>query len=122
MRCYHGVIGTFLPAAILGLLARTALPAEEVAFATGPQGFYRDRGFDVSARGDIYVLHHGKHRVAGECFVTRFGPDGKVVKKGLVEITGPSVGGIQLDRQGNIYVGVAVELAAQKEVQCATED
>ena len=41
--------------------------------------------------------------------VSQVGPDGKTLRKGLITITGPSAGGLRVDRQGNVYVGVAVK-------------
>ena len=33
---------------------------------------------------------------------------GKTLRKGFIRIAGPSAGGLRVDRQGNVYVGVAV--------------
>ena len=75
-----------------------------------PQGFMHSRGLDAAPDGGFYVLHHRDFRSWNNGRVSRVGPDGRVVQENIIE-TDVAVGGVRVDRSGNIYVGVHVKPA-----------
>jgi hypothetical protein len=76
------------------------------------QGFMHARGLAAARDGSFYVLHHTTHRNFRNGRVSHVGPDGKVVRSEIVKTDVP-VGGIRVDRRGNIYVGVHLKPAGK---------
>ena len=69
------------------------------------------RGIAVGPDGKIYVLRNIVRHVAGRVDV--FGPDGKLVKEGLIDGLDRGACGLGVDPAGNIYVAVNIKPKGQ---------
>ncbi|MGB2824289.1 MAG: hypothetical protein WBF17_25165, partial [Phycisphaerae bacterium] len=84
----------------------------EVAKLYGGHG-NSNRGHCVAPDGSVYFVHHyhghGNHQVC----VSQVSPDGKIKRYQFIDNPYTSGSGIRVDREGNVYVGLAVMPADQ---------
>ncbi len=68
-------------------------------------------GFTVAPNGDIYVFQGGSRMIGSEDYgqINIYGPDGAPKKQAVVRACAGGSSGIQVDRQGNIYIGESVK-------------
>jgi len=75
-------------------------------------GHHRPAGMFVTEAGRIYVAafpgYRGRDQKEKGLNVYVIGPDGRIENERLCFIKGATVGGLAVDRQGNIYVGVQI--------------
>ncbi|KPJ69713.1 MAG: hypothetical protein AMS14_11320 [Planctomycetes bacterium DG_20] len=84
-------------------------PALETHVLDGlPQGFIHARGHCAGPDGGFYILHHPDHRDYLKGEVAHVAADGRIQRRGVVRIEAP-VGGVKVDRHGNIYVGAMIK-------------
>jgi hypothetical protein len=62
--------------------------------------------------GNVYIAHRaegkGQARDKDVVLVSVIGPDGKMKKRGLIRVQGARLGGLAVDRAGNVYLGAQV--------------
>jgi len=69
--------------------------------------------FDVGPDGKIYVIGRVDQRKVKKCHLDMYGADGKLLKKGLVEMT-DSPGCVRADHAGGLYVADSLRPAAKE--------
>jgi len=85
----------------------------QVPFATTEtnviEGFWhghtRGAGMFIDQKGTIYIPASVENRKLEHMKVKAIGPDGKVRNDALMEVQHARIGGIAVDRQGNVYLG-----------------
>ncbi|MFP4055700.1 MAG: hypothetical protein ACLF0G_02390 [Candidatus Brocadiia bacterium] len=88
-----------------------------LAFANGKRQvpeLYRghgnsNRGHCVAPNGDIYFVHHYHSHGNTQSTVSQVAPDGTVKRYQFIDNRYTSGSGVRVDRQGNVYVGMALK-------------
>jgi len=68
-------------------------------------GHTRGAGMSIDQKGTIYIPAGEENRKLEQMKVKAIGPDGKVRNDALIEVQHSRIGGIAVDRQGNVYLG-----------------
>ena len=75
-------------------------------------GHHRPGGMFITHAGDIYVAafpgYRGRDQKERGMDIHVIGPDGKFKHESRVKVIGATVGGLAVDRKGNIYVGIQI--------------
>ncbi|MGD8236935.1 MAG: hypothetical protein PVH68_00160 [Armatimonadota bacterium] len=97
-------------------LQRFAASSEAVPFrAVGshmlpglPHGHTRYAGLFVTPRGDIYIPTSSEHRGLTDMRIKHLGADGRAINDSLIRTQFARLGGLAVDRKGNVYLGAQV--------------
>jgi hypothetical protein len=83
------------------------------------QGHQHSRGHATDPQGNLYVAHHREHRSGlhdpYEVVVSKLSPSGSMVRSQFIHHVERSLsGGLKVDKQGNIYIGIRVKPSGQE--------
>jgi sugar lactone lactonase YvrE len=97
-------------------MARFDPDGNRVPFKDGPEvlKLFRghgnsNRGHAIAPNGDVYYIHHYAHHGNTQVCVSQVAPDGTVKRYEFINNPYTSGSGIAVDRQGNVYVGMALK-------------